>query len=349
MSARIAIGLRELARRASRRLAHSFGSPALILMYHRVAELASDPQLLCVTPHHFAEHLDVLGRRARVLRLAELDCALRGGHIPHGSVVVTLDDGYADNLLNAKPLLERHDVPVTVFATAGRLGSDQEFWWDELDRILLQPGSLPCCLELALGGHVHRWTLGAYAAYDDLAFSRARSWDIEQHDDPTTRQQLYRSLYHLLQPLPNAERQIALETLRRWAGAAPFGRPSHRMLTVCELSQLAAGGLLEVGAHTMNHPMLEVLPASVQWDEIQGSRTRLEDILDRPVDSFAYPHSSAPAQAVALVKEAGFGRACAGGTHAVSANVDPYQLPRLAVRDWDGERFARFLSFWLDG
>ena len=69
--------------------------------------------------------------------------AVSGGDVPSAGVVVTFDDGYADNFHNAKPLLERYEIPATVFVTTGYLQDQREFWWDELERILLQPGTLP--------------------------------------------------------------------------------------------------------------------------------------------------------------------------------------------------------------
>jgi peptidoglycan/xylan/chitin deacetylase (PgdA/CDA1 family) len=118
------------------------------LVYHRINELRSDPWALGVTPRRFAEHLEVLRDCARPIRLEQLSGALLDGSLPDRSVVVTFDDGYADNLYNAKPLLERYDVPATVFVTTGYVGSGREFWWDELDRLLLQPGTLPEALRL---------------------------------------------------------------------------------------------------------------------------------------------------------------------------------------------------------
>src|SRR5688572_7601228 len=101
--------LRRLAARARKRLS----SRALILLYHRVAEASSDPWSLAVKPAHFAEHLEVINRRARVLSVEELVAAIAGDKLPRLAIVITFDDGYADNLLNAKPLLEKNDCPAT--------------------------------------------------------------------------------------------------------------------------------------------------------------------------------------------------------------------------------------------
>lgn len=129
----------------------AFDRKALILMYHRVAEAASDPWSLCVAPERFAGHLQVLRTLARPVKLGDLTRLLINGHAPEpSSVTVTFDDGYNDNLCCAKPLLERYDVPATIFLTTGYLGSDREYWWDELERLFLQPGSLPSTLQSAV-------------------------------------------------------------------------------------------------------------------------------------------------------------------------------------------------------
>ena len=79
----------------------------VILMYHRVFETPSDPWELCVSPKHFDHHLDLLRRYYRVLSLKQLTNALKAAQLPKRGVVVTFDDGYGDNVWNAKPLLEK--------------------------------------------------------------------------------------------------------------------------------------------------------------------------------------------------------------------------------------------------
>ncbi len=80
-------------------------------------------------------------------------------------IAVTFDDGYANNLHAAKPLLERFTVPATVFVAVGALEDPREFWWDELDGLLLQPGTLPDALQLHVNGRCLAWKLGDAAHY----------------------------------------------------------------------------------------------------------------------------------------------------------------------------------------
>lgn len=338
--------------RSARQLRNRFTPTGLVLLYHRVAELPSDPQLLCVTPQHFAEHLEVLRKHARPMRLPQLPQALQDGNLPRRMVIVTFDDGYADNLHNAQPLLKRYDIPATVFVTTGHIGQEPEFWWDELDRLLLQPGTLPETLRLSVNGRPYQWELGEAAHYSEDTYWRHRCWNVLEKDDPTPRQHIYRSLCQLLRPLPERERQKVLDELLAWASTKPMGRSTHRTLLLDEVSQLTKGGLVEIGAHTVTHPVLSALPAAAQQDEIQGSKARLEEILGRPVTSFSYPYGSRSAytaETVAIVREAGFACACSNFPDVVWRRTDSLQLPRFLVQDWGGDELARRLEEWFRG
>src|SRR5215831_19684077 len=255
------IAIREL-RQAARWLKYRFHSRALILMYHRVTELPNDPYLLAVTPKHFAEQMEAIRRYCIPMRLGELVDELQDGNIPNRAVVVTFDDGYADNLHQAKPLLERYEIPATVFVTAGQVGSRREFWWDELDRLLLQAGTLAARLQLSLNGNAYAWELGEASTYTEEDSRRYRDWHIEREDDPSPRHRLFRWLHDRLNSLPDGERQKILKDLLAWTGAEPSARITHQTLTIDEAILLEEGDLIEVGAHTMNHPNLAALPAA---------------------------------------------------------------------------------------
>lgn len=337
----------EKVRRLVEPLKKRFTWRALILLYHRVAELPSDPQLLSVTPNHFAEHMEILRKYSRPMRLQHLVQALRDGNLPHLAVIVTFDDGYADNLYNAKPLLERYDVPATVFMTTGYMGDGREFWWDELDRVVLQPGTLPEMLHLTVRGTVYQWELGEATHYSEDTCLHHRGWNVLEKDDSSPRHRLYRSLFQMLRSSPQSSRRKVLDELLIRTGGRSIGCLPHRTLSPDEVFRLAEGNLIEVGSHTVTHPMLSTLPMEAQQAEIQESKSRLEEILGRSVNSFSYPYGSQSdymPQTVAFVREAGFTCACSNFSGVVCPGTDHFQLPRSLVRDWDGEEFSRRLK-----
>ena len=84
--------------RLSRRWWYRNQPRAIILVYHRVTEIELNPHLLCVSPQHIAEHLQVLCQMYHPLSLQELNQKLIQGRIQNHSIVITFDDGYADNL-----------------------------------------------------------------------------------------------------------------------------------------------------------------------------------------------------------------------------------------------------------
>lgn len=316
----------------------------VILMYHRIgdtaAEPSGDPWGSAVSPARFAQHLDILRRRRVVLSLRQLASRLAAGTLPRDGVVVTFDDGYADNLHAAKPLLEAHDIPATVFAVASAIGRPCGFWWDELAGILLRPGTLPGTLRLETGDTTHNWDLGAAAHLTTQEAEACRGWRGWQ-PPPTQRHVLFLCLWRRLRDQSDTQRLESLDTLRRWAGAPPV---SPRPLTGDELVRLAEGGLVEIGAHTATHAPLPRLGAALRDREVAGSKAFLEARIGREVRTFSYPHGEHDAASVACVREAGFDCACITGEAHVRRHTDPLRLPRIQADDWDGEEFERRLS-----
>jgi peptidoglycan/xylan/chitin deacetylase (PgdA/CDA1 family) len=256
-------------------------------------------------------------------------------------VAITFDDGYSDNLHEALPKLYAADWPATVFVVAGQVGDDREFWWDELERVMLTRPVLPTQLRLTINGSEHVWDIG------DATQSSCPSWNVLGNAPRTPRQTAYVELASLLRREEGAERARILAGLQNWANLRPDGRTSHRSLKTDELIALAGDKLVEVGAHTVSHPSLAHLPESSQHSEVLNSKLNLERILERPIRSFSYPFGGGGDynnETIRLVKKAGFDVACANIPGSVRASTDRYQLPRMVVRDWDGDEFARRLK-----
>lgn len=333
-------------RRAARRLRKSFGRQAVILLYHRVTDLQLDPWSMAVTPEHFSEHLQILARY-RPLRLLDLAAAADLRELPKRSVAITFDDGYADNLHEARPLLAHYRVPATVFLVAGAIGSHRELWWDELERILLTAGKLPDTLRLSLGETSFSYDLGNAAAYGEETARSDCRWRIGQ-PPPGPRQILYRKLWERLRPLPASDREQALERLRSWARTEPAARSSHRVLNGGEVAELANDRLIDIGVHTMTHPALSSLQIADQRVEVEQAKKILEGMVGpRSVDCFSYPFGDYSTDTAALVRESGFRAACSNVAAPVRRSSNRYELPRVHVYDWDGPTFAERLSRWL--
>lgn len=339
-------------RTARRRARARREPPAVVLLYHRVATPPSDPQLLCAAPERFERHMAVLARRYRPLSLAALLEALSAGRVPERAVAVTFDDGYADNLHAARPVLERHGVPATVYVTTGHLDARAEFWWDELERLLLLPGRLPQTLRVTIEGCERSWSLGGAAAWSEADACAHRRWSVLESADPTPRHRAYRALHAALRPLPASAREEALGSIRTQAGVAPAGRETHRALTRGELRALARGGLVEIGAHTVTHPVLAAVSHDSQRAEIEGSRDALAAELGAPPRTFAYPFGGArdfTGSTAALVGEAGFASSVTTAPVPAWPDTDPMRVPRFLVRDWDEAVFERALERFFGG
>jgi peptidoglycan/xylan/chitin deacetylase (PgdA/CDA1 family) len=333
-------------RRGIRRVQKRFAAKSLILMYHRVAEVDLDPWSICVTPQHFGEQLEVLREYAQPVSLKQFIEAHRDGTVPQGSVVITFDDGYADNLHHAKPLLERYNLPATIFISTGYIGQGQEFWWDELERLLLRPGQLPEKLDLRIDGIYRRWELGDAANYREEDYRRdrnQRAWA----SDPNSRMFFYFSVWQKLRLLSNSDRRTVLDALSTWVGTASVVSQNARSLSPEELTTLGQGNLIEIGAHTVTHPCLSTQMKAAQQDEIQRSKAELETLLNRPVTSFSYPFGDYTAETVELTRSAGFSCACSTAQESTWRHSDRFELPRLAVQNWNREDFRKQLMRWL--
>ena len=318
---------------------------ARILLYHRVSALQRDPQWLAVAPENFEQQLRLLARESNVVPLEQLRQLVLAGRIPRRTVAVTFDDGYADNLLEAAPLLMRSGLPATIFVSsdAGRAG--RELYWDELERLLLHGDVLPARATLEVAGSVHQFDLG------DGEPPASRAWNATQ-PAATGRQRSYLGLCALLRSLDDPARQAALEALRVQLGRPAGVRQENRMLDPDQLRRLAASAQIVIGAHAVTHPVLAQLSPGRQEEEIAGSRRELERLLGKPVTAFAYPYGGRgdfDATSRRLVREAGFTLACANISGVVRPGTDLFALPRVLVRDWPAAVFARQLAGWLGG
>ena len=323
-----------------------FQKKAMILVYHRVADALVDPWALGVSPANFAQQLDVLKTIAEPVSLRDLVQAKSDADLPRRPVCITFDDGYADNLHAATPALEAARVPGTVFVSTGYLNVPENLWWDELAKLILDPATRQERLSLDLKGARYAYSFAPQAGDADGVDPHAkwRAWEPA----PGPRQAAYFELYYLLVALPETERDEAMEQLR--SGTIPYAdRQEHRCLTDQELADLAASDMVEIGAHTLTHPVLAHLSPARQQEEIGGSKQRLEALTGKTIRSFAYPFGKKihySGLTIKTVRENGFDCACSNFGGLVTRSSNRFTLPRFQPMDWNGEQFADAVEAW---
>lgn len=311
----------------------------VVLMYHRIAEPAVDPWGLSVSPANFRSQLETLKRRRSPMSMDRFARLMRERRLPNDAVALTFDDGYLDNLLAAKPLLEAEGVPASVLVTTGWLDSPELFWWDELTRLVLLrreafTGSL------TIGADTMTFTVGPADEWEPRR--TWRSWDPPRSE----REKLYVNLWTRLQRLGEAERQAHVRDLAAQVGA-PAGdgeTEKDRVMTREELARLPSA-MVDVGVHAVTHQPLTSMPAAQRREELQDSRAVLEAATGKPMTGFAYPHGDLDEETRDIVGELGFAWAVTTESRAVDSGRDHLlAIPRVMAPDLRGPQLLDHIA-----
>ena len=307
-------GLRWMRCRASR--------GGIVLGYHRVAACARDPWNLCVQGAHLASQLSVLRERfdpVPLERIGRLEPERTNSKPP---VALTFDDAYEDVLTEGLPILERFECPATIFVITGSVG--QPYWWDQLNALL--GDAPPTRITIAPPGRT----------------SRAEGVRLDTRAPVPP--ELHRAL-RSASPSERSEFMGELATMLRVDGRAWLA-PGPRAMSSEELGRLISHPLISVGSHTRSHADLASSDPDVVESEVRGSKTDLEEMLGRSVETFSYPHGETSRRARTAVEAAGFSVACAGAEGRINRRSDPLSLPRLWPADVGDAGFRSFIRLW---
>jgi peptidoglycan/xylan/chitin deacetylase (PgdA/CDA1 family) len=311
---------------------------AVVLVYHRVGERTLDPWRLTVDPEIFAGQMETLARDWSPMSLAELVDGFQRRRLPERAVAVTFDDGYADNLEVAAPILLERAIPVTLFVASDLIDAGGALWWDELASMLLEPARLPSTLTLS-SGNGNQWTIPPVGAHEPMTAVTPQPWEAR----PGTRLRAYNDVWLTLRGLDAPTRETALEEIAEWAGTP---RPAGRaLLTWGQVREFAALPGFGLGAHTLTHPFLPGCSDEDAHAEIAGSANRLRAEAGVEVEQFAYPYGAWTPSVARLVAELGFSAAYTTEGGAVSWRSSPHALPRVPA---EGQVPADFSELLVD-
>ena len=293
----------------------------VIVNYHRV--LAAPSPFLRSEPDIdiFTWQMELLARCFNVLSLREALAAVDAGRVPPRAVCITFDDGYRSVHDLALPVLRRLGLPATVFVSSGYV--DGRTMWN--DRIVEAVETLPAEeLDLAEFG------LGVYS----LRSMPERAATLG-------------TLTEASKYLPPQERSRLVGRLQTLVGE----RASEGLMLTPEMVVNLDRHGIEIGAHTVSHPILTSLDDASAMQEIRDGKRELEELIGKPVTLFAYPNGKVgkdfDGRHVAMVREAGFQAAFTTAVGAFTRHHDRFQLPRS--RPWDETpfRFGLRLLSWM--
>ncbi|GAC18555.1 polysaccharide deacetylase family protein [Paraglaciecola arctica] len=278
-----------------------------ILIYHQVFSQKDPMRPSEPDTAEFAWQMALLGRYFNPVALPQAIELLKVGKLPANSVCVTFDDGYLNNLTVAQPVLQQYSIPATVYIATG-FSSGGNMWNDRLIDLIGNPS-------------ISEFNLSAL----QLA--------TEQVSDISSRRQL---AYKLIPLIKYQDYQQRINIIDQLYTDNQANEVANKMMTPDEINQLAKLGV-DIGAHTVDHPILASQNEGQQKHQIEQSKQQLEQWLNKGVNGFAYPNGKPvedyPLSAVDLVKQSGFEYAVSTTSGLSTPVSDFYQLNRFTP--WD--------------
>jgi peptidoglycan/xylan/chitin deacetylase (PgdA/CDA1 family) len=299
------------------------GGGAIILMYHSVAGPDVSPFVdprVHLSPRSFEAQVRFLSRRRRVIPLGELvDTLEKGRSPPRGSVVITFDDGYLDNLEIAAPILDEHELPATLYLATGYVEDGETQWVDRL------------------------YTMFATRTRDGVE-SSGNSDGAKDLSRPDERVAAYEELCQRLIVAPRADREAILDEVEEQL--RPEAAPPRLTMTWEEVRRLVKEHpRFELGLHTADHEDLTARSPEEARDQVRRSMEDLEREAGVTARHFSFPYSRHSEETRQMVRELGVESAVASGTdYLVGEGSDPFALPRIDPPD-----SKALFRFWTGG
>jgi peptidoglycan/xylan/chitin deacetylase (PgdA/CDA1 family) len=282
---------------------------ARILMFHNFSQSSENKDAVLVTA--LRSQFQYLRRHFSVVPLHHIIERLKSGERLHNrSAVLTIDDGRHNCYELMFPLLKEFEMPATFFVVSSFISGQDWIWTDKVLWLSEQPRRPNELAPEQLGGFFER-----------------------------------------LNQLRPEVRQAIVEAVATAMGVeipreAP---PKYAPCSWKELREMADSGLVEIGSHSVSHPIFASVTDQESWQELIQSRRQIGEGVGKDVRTFCFPNGQRgdyrPSQ-VRQVEDAGYTGAVAAHPGMVGSGTDPYELPRIGV---SGRLDALDFSKNLDG
>ncbi len=292
----------------------SFRSGGAILCFHGVTTSGRPATGSAhVTFDAFKSIVQVALRLGKLVPLSDLVGRHATGRSTAGLVAITFDDAYHGLAAErVQDFISRHDVPVTVFVVAGASESGAAYWWDRVEDLFPSVSAEQWRAFESQCGLPDEYRRGQPPGHGPLR--PLRQWMLANYSGRWPGQ---------LEP--------ALFALECEAGRST----SHRSMTWDELERLTAIRSIELGVHTVSHPVLPLLPATEMDDEIAGCHDRLRERFDRVVPILAIPFGLYDERTIRASRAAGMIAALTLGETTLPPAGTDHGLPRFCMMNGD--------------
>ncbi|MBF7090617.1 polysaccharide deacetylase family protein [Flavobacterium sp. ALJ2] len=286
-----------------------YGRPVLVMMYHRVSNSVGDKLgELTVSVANFENQLRYYKEKYQILKLDEEWTSLK-----KTGLVITFDDGYADNIINALPLLEKYQIPATIFITTLNIDTEKEFWWDRL--------------------------------FFDYSHCKELFYLPNQSDKISKSNGSYKSITYYLNKISNEDKEKWFLEFEELNEIPFFPREEYRSLTSSEVKLLVAHPLITLGIHTHNHYSLGSLNYEEQKKELVLSIQKLDELTIKNIKYLALPHGSYNSDTYKILDEIGFsGILLANNYYSSNNNKTRKKINRILIPNIKDKELVRYID-----
>lgn len=302
-----------------------------VAMFHRILP-AGDPRTSGADPawtlseELFCEVLDFFGEHYSIVT-PETVLAFQEGRegLPERPLLLTFDDGWADNAEIAAPRLTERGLRGLVFVVSDAVDRREAFWQERI---------------IAAG------RTGAFTAERTSELAEVSGFEADAMEGDAAARSLVRGL------LDADEETLrrTLESFASWYGEVEAALPAQ-MLTKEQVRELDRGAL-HIGSHGRTHTPLLGLPGAV--DELRDSRARLGEILERPVTALSYPHGRYDDALAEETRKAGYRLIATSDEHlndfsggSLPATLGRIDVPAHEISDVNGRLDSMRLAYWM--
>jgi peptidoglycan/xylan/chitin deacetylase (PgdA/CDA1 family) len=308
-----------------------FWNKLSILCYHRIEDYDADPVNITVSTKNFLKHVEWLKKSTNIISPKDFeDVLINRKDFPKRSVMLTFDDGYS-SYFDTMKYLNRESIKALFFIST----PSKTFFWDTLKNILIIPSIIKDdhYKLLCETFKILKIKINIEKSLDVKSIKIIKKWKISNSNYPFERCRAFSILANILEQ-ENSYLENSL-----YSELKPLSSNAPNLKNIFKNSKIT--NYHSIGCHTSNHFNLSMLSQHQQKIEIEQNKKKLEMILNKNIDYFAYPYGTREhynKESISLIKKR-FKLAFSNFTGKIHKDSNHFELPRFLVRDWDIQNF----------